>query len=106
MKYQSPYAHPPSALTEIKTRNKPGSEADKFGVAMFMLAGLSFVPRLGIILGIICIVIALTFKKDNSRILIFLSVMGILSTVLVYHLFMRIVSAYHHIQGGVIPHFL
>lgn len=59
-------------------------EIKKHGVGPFVLAGISFIPLIGIFTGIICIVIAVIGKKSNSRLLGGLGVSGILLSVVLY----------------------
>ena len=53
-------------------------ESRKHGIGAFILAGISFIPLIGIFTGIICIVIASVGKKSNSKFLGGLGLAGIL----------------------------
>ena len=59
-------------------------EKKKHGVGAFVLAGLSFIPLIGIFSGIICIVIAVVGKKSNSKLLGGLGFAGIIFSVVLY----------------------
>ncbi len=59
-------------------------EKKKHGVGAFILAGISFIPLIGIFIGIICIVIAVVGKKSNSKLLGGLGFAGILFSVVLY----------------------
>ena len=60
------------------------SEKKKHGVGVFVLAGLSFIPLIGVLPGIICIIIALIGRKSNSKLLGGLGIAGISITVILY----------------------
>lgn len=59
-------------------------EPKKHGAAMFVLAGISFLPVLGVPFGIACIVVALGSRYANSKLLGILGGSGILVTVLLF----------------------
>jgi len=59
-------------------------EKKKHGVGAFVLAGISFIPLIGIFTGIICIVIAVVGKKSNSKLLGGLGFAGIMFSVVLY----------------------
>ena len=59
-------------------------EKKKHGVGVFVLAGISFIPLIGIFTGIICIVIAAMGRKSNSKLLGSLGFAGIMVSVVVY----------------------
>jgi hypothetical protein len=59
-------------------------EKKKHGVGAFVLAGVSFIPLIGIFTGIICIVIAVAGKKSNSKLLGGLGFAGIMFSVVLY----------------------
>lgn len=59
-------------------------ESRKHGIGAFILAGISFIPLIGIFTGIICIVIASVGKKSNSKFLGGLGLAGILFSVVLY----------------------
>jgi len=59
-------------------------EITKHGTGAFVLAGVSFIPLLGVIPGIICIINALVSKKTNSKLLGFLGFSGIMVSVVLY----------------------
>ena len=59
-------------------------EKKKHGVGAFILAGISFIPLIGIFTGIICIVIAVVGKKSNSKLLGGLGFAGIMFSVILY----------------------
>jgi hypothetical protein len=59
-------------------------EKEKHGVGAFLLAGISFIPLIGIFTGIICIVIAVVGGKSNSKLLGILGFAGIMLSVVLY----------------------
>ncbi|WP_374961643.1 hypothetical protein [Spongiibacter tropicus] len=59
-------------------------ERKKHGVLAFIFSLTSFIPMLGIFIGIICIVIAATAKKSNSLLLGLIGAGGILLSVVLY----------------------
>jgi hypothetical protein len=59
-------------------------EKHKHRVGVFVLAATSFVPLVGIVTGIICIIIATVGKKSNSKLLGGLGFAGVMSSVVVY----------------------
>ncbi|PLY05046.1 MAG: hypothetical protein C0625_13495 [Arcobacter sp.] len=59
-------------------------EKNKHGVGAFVLAGISFIPLIGIFTGVICIIIAAIGRKTNSRLLGFLGFAGIIFSVVLY----------------------
>jgi len=59
-------------------------ENKKHGVGVFVLAGISFIPLLGVFTGIICIVIAVVGRKSNSKLLGFLGFAGIMFSAVLY----------------------
>lgn len=59
-------------------------EKKKHGVGSFVLAGISFIPLIGVFTGIICIIIAVISKKSNSKLLGGLGFAGIMVSVVLY----------------------
>ena len=64
--------------TEIKQNKK------KHGPLIFVVAGLSLVPLIGVVFGIVCILTAAISRKSNSLLLGSIGVVGILVTVVLY----------------------
>lgn len=60
------------------------TKSNKHGTGAFVLAGISFIPLLGVIPGLICIVNALVGKKTNSKLLGLLGFAGIMVSVVLY----------------------
>lgn len=60
------------------------TKSNKHGAGAFVLAGISFIPLLGVVPGIICIINALVGKKSNSKLLGILGFSGTLVTVVLY----------------------
>lgn len=56
----------------------------KHGPGAFVLAGISFIPLIGVVPGIICIINALIGQKENSKLLGFLGFAGIMVSVILY----------------------
>ncbi len=56
----------------------------KHGIGAFILAAISFIPLIGIFIGIICIVIAVVGKKSNSKLLGGLGFAGIMFSIVLY----------------------
>ncbi len=59
-------------------------KSKKHGAFPFVLAGISFIPLIGVLFGIICIAVALIARKSNSLLLGILGGSGILVTVVIY----------------------
>ena len=70
-------------MPEIES-NKTTKQARKHGAFPFVLSGVSFIPLIGVLFGIICIAIALFSRKSNSKLLATLGGCGILVTVVLY----------------------
>lgn len=56
----------------------------KHGTGAFVLSGISFIPLLGVIPGIICIINALISRKQNSKKLGLIGFSGVMVTVVIY----------------------
>lgn len=56
----------------------------KHGAGVFVLAGISFFPLLGVLPGVICILIAIVGRRNNSKLLGGLGIAGILVTIILY----------------------
>ena len=56
----------------------------KHGAGAFVLAGISFIPLIGVITGLICIINALVSRKANSKLLGGLGFTGIMVSVILY----------------------
>ena len=56
----------------------------KHGTGAFVLSGISFIPLLGVIPGIICIINALVSRKENSKKLGLIGFSGVMVTVILY----------------------
>ena len=59
-------------------------EKKKHGAGAFVLAGVSFIPLIGVFTGIICILNALISRRPNSKLLGGLGFSGIMVSVLLY----------------------
>lgn len=70
-------------MPEIES-NTTTKQARKHGAFPFVLSGVSFIPLIGVLFGIICIAIALFSRKSNSKLLAILGGCGILVTVVLY----------------------
>lgn len=64
---------------------------EKHGVFPFILAGISFIPLIGVLFGIVCILLALIARKANSKLLGILGGCGIAVTVLLYGVLLPVV---------------
>lgn len=60
------------------------NEKTKHGTGAFVLAGVSFIPLIGVIPGLICIINALIRRVSNSKLLGILGFSGIMFTVVLY----------------------
>lgn len=60
------------------------AESNKHGTGAFVLAGISFIPLLGVIPGIICIINALVRRRSNSKLLGILGFSGVMVSVVLY----------------------
>lgn len=56
----------------------------KHGTGAFVLSGISFIPLIGVIPGIICIINAIISRKENSKKLGLIGFSGIMVTVILY----------------------
>ena len=56
----------------------------KHGAGAFVLAGFSFIPLLGVLTGIICILNAIIARRPNSKLLGLLGFSGIMVSVILY----------------------
>lgn len=56
----------------------------KHGTGAFVLAGVSFIPLIGVFAGIICIINALVSRKTNSKLLGGLGFSGIIVSIILY----------------------
>ena len=56
----------------------------KHGPLPFVLAGISFIPIIGVVFGLLCIVIAIAARKANSLLLALIGAGGILFTILLF----------------------
>ncbi len=57
---------------------------NKHGVGAFILAAMSFIPLIGVFIGIICIVMAVMGKKSNAKWIGGLGLAGIMFSVVLY----------------------
>lgn len=64
--------------------NNSSEKEQKHGPFAFVLAGISFIPLIGVLFGLICIGMALSARKANSKLLGVLGGCGILVTILIY----------------------
>ena len=75
-------------MNEVETKESDNSQSEqsnqKHGSLVFVLAGLSIIPLIGVPLGIICILIALIGRKSNSILLASIGSVGILVTVILW----------------------
>lgn len=56
----------------------------KHGTGAFVLSGVSFIPLIGVLPGIICIINALISRKENSKKLGLIGFAGIMFTIIIY----------------------
>lgn len=59
-------------------------EKKKHGAGAFVLAGISFIPLIGVLTGIICILNAIISRRPNSKLLGLLGFCGIMLSVILY----------------------
>ena len=59
-------------------------ERKKLGAGAYVIGGLSFIPLIGVIFGIISIIWGLATNKSGGKILAVIGTLGILSTVITY----------------------
>lgn len=59
-------------------------EKEKHGAGAFVLAGISFIPLIGVLTGIICILNAVIARRPNSSLLGLLGFCGIMVSVILY----------------------
>jgi len=59
-------------------------EKKKHGAGAFVLAGISFIPLIGVLTGIICIINAIIARRPNSKLLALLGFCGIMVSVILY----------------------
>lgn len=59
-------------------------EKKKHGAGAFVLAGISFIPLIGVLTGIICILNAVIARRPNSKLLGLLGFCGIMFSVILY----------------------
>ena len=71
---------------------EPRISRGKHGPLPFVLAGISFIPLIGVPLGLICIAVAVVVRKDNSKLLGVLGACGILSTIVLYGVVLPLVG--------------
>lgn len=57
---------------------------NKHGTGAFVLSGISFIPLIGVIPGIICVINALVSRKENSKKLGLIGFSGIVVTFILY----------------------
>ena len=74
-----------------KTAQSPTSRG-KHGPIPFVLAGISFIPLIGVPLGIICIALAIVVRRDNSKLLGVLGFCGILCTIVIHGVLLPLVN--------------
>jgi hypothetical protein len=60
------------------------SEPQRLGTAPFVVGGISFVPGLGILFGLIAIVWGLTSRKENANKLALLGLGGLIFNIVIY----------------------
>ena len=59
-------------------------ENDNIGCALYVIAGLSFIPLIGVLFGIITIVFGIVKFNQGGKKLLFLGIAGIMITVILY----------------------
>lgn len=59
-------------------------EKKKHGAGAFVLVGISFIPLIGVLTGVICILNAAITRRPNSKLLGFLGFCGVMVSVILY----------------------
>ena len=59
-------------------------QKEKLGVFPYVLGGLSFIPLVGVLFGIVTIVWGMVTEKRGGKVLAFIGARGILSTIIIY----------------------
>ena len=80
------------------------TENKKHGAGAFVLAGISFIPLIGVIPGLICIANALVRRLSNSKLLGILGFSGIMLTVILYGVILPTAMNNESFSKGFEPH--
>ena len=71
-------------MTQQSDNTKANTNAEKLGVFPFVVGGMSFIPLLGVVFGLIALVWGLVSAKRGGKLLAAMGAAGIAFTVLIY----------------------